>query len=187
MNAISEQPQTVDAMRLVRAIAVQAWRRSKRRVDLDELVSIGSLVFVCAQREHRPELSRFGAYLVSRLRWAMVDELRRSFRRARMSTGEDDAGHEDPALYDPVVRVTAADLLERQEEEAALQDGLEELAPAERALLDARYQREERLDVAARGLRMSRATAWKTQRVAMRRLRERIENPRRRPFRRCEP
>lgn len=66
---------------LVEAEARRFWYRCRRRIDLDELRSIGREALVHALDNFDPSRGRFEGYALARIRGAMKDEARKRRRR----------------------------------------------------------------------------------------------------------
>jgi len=80
-GAPSEEELVRIALPLVRRRAIRLWRRLGRRVDLDDLISLGLLVAVRAARRFDPARSRFPPYLLQQFNWSLLSEMRKQARR----------------------------------------------------------------------------------------------------------
>ena len=75
------------ALPIVQRMAQRTYHRLGRRIDIDELVSIGLSVLLQAVRRYDPKQARFPAYLVQRLKWSVAGEVRKRTRRLNLDHG----------------------------------------------------------------------------------------------------
>jgi RNA polymerase sigma factor for flagellar operon FliA len=71
---------TRDALSVVDEVAGQLYARLGRRVELDELRSLGRAALPELMRKHDEERSPLRPYIAPRVRWAMLDGVRRDAR-----------------------------------------------------------------------------------------------------------
>ena len=76
-----EEALTRLALPILRNFAELMWRRLGRRIEREELFSLGLPVVTDAVRRFDPSRCSFRGYLLSRLRWAFVSEARKRGRR----------------------------------------------------------------------------------------------------------
>src|SRR5689334_15992747 len=66
-----------DGLPIVDIVARRLERRLHGLVQLDELLAVGRLALLGIARAHDDALSRFAPYCAVRLKWAMLDAVRR--------------------------------------------------------------------------------------------------------------
>lgn len=145
-----------EGMDVLRAVARQVARRLGGKVPLDDLVSHGSAALFDIARGFDPSRARFQAYAAMKLRWAMIDGVRRdgrgflagrasallaSQRLSEATPGPDDASGEPPTeeAYQARLRGVLAG------HAAALAVGLASRTPDVAGVPDASENAEERL------------------------------------------
>ncbi len=69
------------ALPIIHQGAQRMWRRLGRRIELDELVSLGLSVALQAVRRYDPTKARFPPYLIQRFNWSLMSEMRKHARR----------------------------------------------------------------------------------------------------------
>jgi RNA polymerase sigma factor for flagellar operon FliA len=69
------------ALPIIQRGARRMWRRLGRRIELDELVSLGLSVALQAARRYDPSKARFPPYLIQRFNWSLMSEMRKHARR----------------------------------------------------------------------------------------------------------
>ncbi|MBI4702874.1 MAG: sigma-70 family RNA polymerase sigma factor [Deltaproteobacteria bacterium] len=76
-GATSEEQLVRDGLPLLRHEARRLWLRLGRKVELEELVGMGQAALVDLVRRYDGRRSTLGAYATERLRWALLDGVRR--------------------------------------------------------------------------------------------------------------
>lgn len=77
MPTLAEEQLTRESLPIVHDVAKRVQRSLAGHVSLDDLLSLGQFALVELVRRYEPERAPLAAYLRPRLRWAMLDGLRR--------------------------------------------------------------------------------------------------------------
>jgi RNA polymerase sigma factor FliA len=78
LSVLAEVDRIREGMAVVDAVAYRLARRLGPHVELEELRGIGRLALVRVNQSYDPAKSAYAAYVASRLKWAMFDEIRRT-------------------------------------------------------------------------------------------------------------
>jgi RNA polymerase sigma factor for flagellar operon FliA len=171
---------------LVQREAKRAWLRSGQRADLDELISVGHAVLARAVDDFQPARARFAAYLIQRVRWALLDALRRRARRGRLrdlaasaSTGGEGraAGAAPSLLPSPSQPRTPEQVIVQRRRRRRLRHALGQLPEPDRTLVMGHYFEGRRFQELAGELGMSRSIASRRHRRAVRSLARMMSSP----------
>jgi RNA polymerase sigma factor FliA len=160
---------------LVRSLAIRFYRQSSRFLELDELVSVGTLGLIEAARRYRPEIgSTFATFAYTRVRGAMFDAvgqiapMRRSAFRAlgRLRLRPIVAREMRDDSIDEV-----ADALDSRRAGARLAQALDRLPERKRRLIHRHYFEGDSLLDVGRDLGISKSWASRMHAQALRQLR----------------
>ena len=189
---------------IVDHVARRVSRRARGRMELEDLQSVGKIALLQLARRYTPGRVSFPRYSARRLRWAMLDALRRETHgrcvgpirtkpAERSSTGSKERGH-SPARSPSALRqgrgliVTfradvgpVADRAEGPESIAAREEVMRKVKPMlrdlderQRVLIQRHYLGSERLDRIAEDLGISKSWASRLARQAVNELAERL-------------
>ena len=77
MHKLREERLVREGLPLLRAEAERLWRRMSRRVELEELQGLGHVALIELARDYDPSRGPFAPFATLRLRWAILDGIRR--------------------------------------------------------------------------------------------------------------
>lgn len=161
---------------LVHRIARRVKLRIGELCELEELQAVGRTALFLAARDHDASLAPFAAYATKRIRWAMIDAVRRETHARRLRTGppirlvpfedpetEDDLGTRRAprtltareAMRDP--RSSPEDLVTDLAKNLDLLGAMSELDCRDRMILERHYFHDEAFEDIARSIALSKS------------------------------
>lgn len=172
-------------LRVLHRMAHRYWRRFGGCVELDELVSVGLPAVTDAVRRYDARRGLFRPYLVQRLRWTFLDQVRKRMRRrldpergvplvvARVAAdSQPREGEEAPPAGDPAELALAEDAgpeswALRRDRTRVIQRALDQLPPRKQILIMRHYFRGQLLQEIAADFAVSISTISRLHREAI--------------------
>jgi RNA polymerase sigma factor (sigma-70 family) len=154
------------AFPIIERFARRAWRRLGRRVDFDDLFAVGCLGALDAVRRFDAGRARFAPYIIQRIRWTFMTEMRRHARRAKHADRIADISN---APADPERR------LARKRARKLVMLALNSLDEQARTIVNRHHLGDHSVERIAADLGISRRTAERLRRHALADMRRRLQ------------